>query len=138
MTPKSHATEIKVRYAETDNMGIVYYANYLVWFEVGRTEYLLSQGLDYREVEKDGLFMAVVEAHCVYKAPARYGDIVVVDTWPSDVRHSSLKFNYKIYRKKDKVLLVNGYTTHVLIDKELKPRKIPEKIRGFLISSSPC
>ncbi|MDD5137810.1 MAG: thioesterase family protein, partial [Candidatus Omnitrophica bacterium] len=70
MAPKIQTTEIKVRYAETDNMGIVYYANYLVWFEVGRTEYLLAQGMDYRDVEKEGLFMAVVEAHCVYKAPA--------------------------------------------------------------------
>ena len=99
MAPKIHTTEIKVRYAETDNMGIVYYANYLVWFEVGRTEYLLSQGMDYRDVEKDGLFMAVVEAHCVYKAPARYGETVVVSTWPADVRNSSLTFAYKVTRK---------------------------------------
>lgn len=135
MSTKIHTTEIKVRYAETDNMGIVYYANYLVWFEVGRTEYFLTEGLDYRDVEREGLFMAVVEAHCIYKAPARYGDIVVIETWPSDVKYSSLKFNYKTYRKKDRVLLASGYTTHVLIDRTLKPRKIPEKISMLLTSS---
>ena len=132
MNPKIHTTEIKVRYAETDNMGIVYYANYLVWFEVGRTEFILSEGLDYADIEKEGLFMAVVEASCAYKAPARYGDTVTVHTWPSDIKHSSLKFNYKVMRKKDGVLLAQGSTTHVLIDKDVKPRKIPEKIRALL------
>ncbi|OIO36723.1 MAG: hypothetical protein AUJ74_01360 [Candidatus Omnitrophica bacterium CG1_02_44_16] len=132
MPVKVHTTEIKVRYAETDKMGIVYYANYLVWFEVGRTEYLLAQGLDYCDVEKEGLFMAVVESNCVYKSPARYADIVVVHTWPSDVRSSSLKFNYKVLRKKDGLLLAEGYTTHVLIDKDVKPRKIPQNIKSLL------
>ena len=134
MVSRVHATELKVRYAETDKMGIVYYAHYLVWFEVGRTEYLLAQGLDYRDVEKEGLFMAVVESHCVYKAPGRYGDTILVQTWPCDVKNSSLKFNYKVLRKHDNVLLAEGTTTHVLIDKDIKPRKIPEKIRALLIS----
>lgn len=132
MQPKIHRTEIKVRYAETDKMGIVYYANYLVWFEVGRTEYLLEEGLDYRDVEKEGFFLAVVDARCSYKAPARYGDTIVVESWPTDVKLSSFKFNYKIIRKKDSLLLAEGSTTHVLIDKELKPRKIPEKIKALL------
>ncbi|MFA5039381.1 MAG: thioesterase family protein [Candidatus Omnitrophota bacterium] len=132
MNPKIHTTEIKVRYAETDKMGIVYYANYLVWFEVGRTEYLLSEGMDYRAVEKEGLFMAVVEAQCSYKAPARYGEVVVIHTWPCDLKNSSLKFQYKVLRKDDGKLLCDGYTAHVLIDKDLKPRKIPEKIRQLL------
>lgn len=132
MEPKMHTTEVKVRYAETDKMGIVYYANYLVWFEVARTEYLLEEGLDYRDVEAEGLFMAVVESHCIYKAPARYGEAVAIESWPSDVKNSSLKFNYRVLRKKDGVLLAEGYTTHVLIDKDVKPRKIPEKIRALL------
>ena len=134
MKPRIHTTEIKVRYAETDNMGIVYYANYLVWFEVGRTEYLLAQGLDYRDVEKDGLFMAVVESYCAYKVPARYGDIVIIEVQPSDVKHSSMKFNYKVTRKEDRLLLAQGYTTHVLIDKNMQPKKIPEKVRALFIS----
>ena len=132
MTPKVQTTELKVRYAETDQMGIVYYANYLVWFEVARTEYLLAQGLDYRDVEKEGLFMAVVESYCAYKAPARYGDTVLVQAYPRDVKNSSLKFEYKILRKDDNSLLAEGYTTHVLIDKNIKPRKIPEKIKDLL------
>lgn len=133
MNPKVHTTELKVRYAETDKMGIAYYANHLVWFEVGRTEYLLDEGLDYRDVEKEGLFMAVVEAHCVYKAPVRYGDTIVVHTWPTEVRNSSLKFQYKITRQGDDALLAEGSTAHVLIDKDLKPRKIPEKVRKLFI-----
>lgn len=133
MISRTHTTELKVRYAETDKMGIVYYANYLIWFEVGRTEYLLAQGLDYRDVEKEGLFMAVVESYCAYKAPGRYGDAILVQTWPCDVKNSSLKFNYKVLRKEDNALLAEGYTTHVLIDKDLKPRKILEKIRNLLI-----
>lgn len=133
MAPKTHATEAKVRYAETDNMGIVYYANYLVWFEVGRTEYLLAQGMDYRDVEKEGLFMAVVESHATYKAPARYGDVVVIETTPTEVKNSSLRFDYRVLRAADKKLLCQGYTTHVLIDKEMRPKKIPEKIRALLI-----
>ena len=132
MNPKIHTTELKVRYAETDNMGIVYYANYFVWFEVGRTEYLLSEGLDDRDVEKEGLFMAVVESHCVYKAPARYGDVVTIESWPTEVKYSSLKFNYKVLRKEDRLLLVQGYTTHVLIDKNMQPKKIPEKFKSLL------
>jgi acyl-CoA thioester hydrolase len=133
MAPKTHTTQQKVRYAETDNMGIVYYANYLVWFEVGRTEYLLAQGMDYRDVDKEGLFMAVVESHATYKAPARYGDIVVIETTPTEVKNSSLRFDYRVVRGSDKKLLCEGYTTHVLIDKEMRPKKIPEKIRALLV-----
>lgn len=132
MKEKAYTTEIKVRYAETDKMGIVYYANYLVWFEVARTECFAARGYDYLEVEKQGLFMAVVESHCRYKAPARYGDTILVETWPEDVKNSSLKFSYHIYRKSDHLLLCDGYTTHVLIDENIKPKKIPEKIREIL------
>lgn len=132
MKEKAYTTEIKVRYAETDKMGIVYYANYLVWFEVARTEYFSARGYDYLEVEKQGLFMAVVESYCRYKAPARYGDTILVETWPEDVKNSSLKFQYNVYRKKDHLLLCDGYTTHVLIDENIKPKKIPEKIREIL------
>ena len=130
---KSHTITTKVRYAETDNMGIVYYANYLVWFEMGRTEYLLAEGLDYRDVEKDGLFMAVAEAHCTYKAPARYGETLTVATWPEDVKNSSLRFCYRVTRQDDGKLLAEGCTTHVLIGKDMRPRKIPDKIRTLLI-----
>lgn len=132
MHPRIHTTELKVRYAETDNMGVVYYANYLVWFEVGRTEYLAAEGLDYRDVEKDGLFLAVVESHCVYKMPARYADDILVETYPADIKNSSLKFYYKVWRKSDRALLAEGWTAHVFIDKTMKPKKIPEKIRQIL------
>jgi len=129
---KTHTITTKVRYAETDNMGIVYYANYLIWFEMGRTEYLLAQGLDYRDVEKEGLFMAVAEAHCTYKAPARYGETLTITTWPEDVKNSSLKFCYHVTRNDDEKLLAQGCTTHVLIGKDMRPKKIPDKIRSLL------
>lgn len=132
MTPRIHTTELKVRYAETDNMGVVYYANYLVWFEVARTEYLLAEGLDYRDVEKEGLFLAVAAAHCDYKAPGRFGDALVVEAWPSDVKNSSLKFHYRVLRREDGLLLAEGWTCHVFTDKNMRPRKMPEKIRALL------
>jgi acyl-CoA thioester hydrolase len=132
MAAKTHRTSVKVRYAETDNMGIVYYANYLVWFEVGRTEYLLAQGIDYRDVEKEGLCMAVVAAHAVYKAPARYGETLWIETTPRDVRNSSLAFDYRVVRESDRRTLCTGFTTHVLVDRRMKPHKIPEKLREVL------
>lgn len=132
MKHKINTTEVKVRYAETDQMGIVYYANYLVWFEVARTEYLLSEGLDYRKLESEGYFMAVLDAYCKYKAPARYGENLVIETYPCEVKNSSLKFNYKIFRKHDMVLLTEGYTTHVLIGKDLRPRKMPDYLKNLL------
>ncbi len=132
MSAKTHRTSVKVRYAETDNMGIVYYANYLVWFEVGRTEYLLSEGMDYRDVEKEGLGMAVVAAHAEYKAPARYGETLFIETTPKDVKNSSLAFEYRVVRESDHKLLCVGSTTHVLVDRHMKPHKIPEKLRILL------
>lgn len=133
MASKIYSAKIKVRYAETDQMGVVYYANYLIWFEVARTEYLLSQGLDYRDVEREGFFMAVVEARCVYKAPARYGDEIVVEAQAVDVKNTSFKFQYKVMRGSDRFLLAEGTTAHVLVDKAMKPKKIPEKFRNLLI-----
>ena len=126
----SHICEakIRVRYAETDQMGMVYHANHFVWFEVGRVELLRQLGFSYREMEQDdGCCIAVVEARCRYKAPVRYDDEVVIRTRLKNVRESLVQFAYELIRESDGVLLAEGETTHVVTDVGMKKRPIPEK-----------
>ncbi len=124
-------TQVRVRYAETDQMGIVYYANYLVWFEIGRVELLRSLGLAYSDLERDhSLILPVVDAHCRYRSPARYDDEILIETSPSLLRGSVLKFAYKIYRapdqkKKERELLAEGETVHVVCDGQLQRMPLP-------------
>src|SRR5206468_9858851 len=117
-----------VRYAETDQMGVVYHANHFIWFEVGRVEFLRRLGLSYREMERsDRCFIAVVDARCRYKAPARYDDEVIVRTHLKNVRESLVHFGYELLRASDGLLLAEGETTHIITDSEMKVRTIPEK-----------
>ena len=136
----SAACEVKfrVRYAETDQMGVVYHANHFIWFEVGRVEFLRSIGFSYRDMEEsDGCFIAVVDARCRYKAPARYDDEVVVRTHLKNVRESLVHFGYELVRASDGLLLAEGETTHIVTDSEMKTRAIPEKyMRAFRESIS--
>jgi len=119
---------IRVRYAETDQMGVVYHANYFVWLEVGRVEFLRELGFSYREMEQnDGCCIAVVDARCRYKAPARYDDEVLVRTYMKNVRESLVHFGYELVRVSDGVLLAEGETTHIVVDQQMKVRTIPEK-----------
>ena len=121
-------TEVRVRYAETDQMGVVYHANHFVWFEVGRVEFLRQLGFSYKDMERqDGCHIAVVEARCRYKAPARYDDEVIVRTQLKNVRESLVHFGYELVRATDGLLLAEGETTHVVIDRELKKTAIPDK-----------
>lgn len=123
----------RVRYAETDQMGVVYYANYFVWFEIGRTDLCRQRGFAYRDMEKeDGLCIIVAEARCRYKAPARYDDEIEVRTRLSEVRRRVLTFTYEIRRKSDDELLAEGETIHVVVDMEGKPRALPDKYRELL------
>jgi len=122
----------RVRYAETDQMGIVYYANYLVWFEIGRVELLRSLGLAYSQMEKDHkLILPVVEASCRYRAPARYDDEILIETKPAMLRGSVLKFAYRILRNgtdgTEPQLLAEGETVHVVCDETLKKRPLPHE-----------
>ena len=127
---KEFSWEIRVIYADTDQMGVVYYANYFVWLEIARTEFLRSLGIDYRSIEKENkLALPVVEAHCKYKAPARYDEIIVIQTKVSLIKNSSLRFDYKLINKATGALLVEAYTTHVFIDDERKPVRMPDKIK---------
>jgi acyl-CoA thioester hydrolase len=123
-------TEIRVRYAETDQMGIVYYANYLVWFEIGRVELLRSLGLAYSQLEKDHqCILPVIEATCRYKSPARYDDRILIETWPSLLRNSVIKFAYRVLRRgregEEPMLLAEGETVHVVCDDQLNKKPLP-------------
>ncbi|MGC1871627.1 MAG: thioesterase family protein [Acidobacteriaceae bacterium] len=119
---------LRVRYAETDQMGVVYYSNFLVWFEIGRAELLRQLGFDYKTMEiEDDCFIPVVEASCRYKAPARYDDELIVTTQVTGVRGAILKFRYRVVRVSDQQLLAEGETTHVVTDRTLTKRVLPEK-----------
>jgi acyl-CoA thioester hydrolase len=128
--------EIRVRYAETDQMGIVYYANYFVWFELGRTELLRARGFTYRDVEEqDDCFIVVADARCTYRAPARYDDVITIRTRVTGVRSRVITFGYEILAE-DARLLARGESTHVITDRNGKPRALPEKYRRALAPTS--
>lgn len=121
-------TRVRVRYAETDQMGVVYHANYLVWFEVGRVELMRSLGFDYRTLEaEEGCLIAVVEATARYRLPARYDDELIVRARLKGVRSSMVQFGYEIVRAADGVSLCTGETTHVVVGRDLKKRALPER-----------
>ena len=131
-------TEVRVRYAETDQMGIVYYANYLVWFEIGRVELLRSLGLAYSQLETEHqCILPVVEASCRYRSPARYDDEIQIETSPALLRGSVIKFAYQIWRKaskegEERKLLCEGETVHVVCDDQLNKKPLPEKYAAAL------
>jgi acyl-CoA thioester hydrolase len=121
-------TRLRVRYAETDRMGVVYHANYFVWFEVGRVELLRQLGFSYRDMEEeDGCGIAVIDARCRYKAPARYDDEIIVRTHLEYVRESMVQFSYELVRADDRTVLAEGDTTHIVVDPEMKKVPLPEK-----------
>ena len=121
-------TPLRVRYAETDQMGVVYHANYFIWFEVGRVELLRQLGFSYRDMEeKDGCAIAVIDARCRYKAPARYDDEIVIRTRLRLLRESLVQFEYELFRTNDETLLAEGDTTHIVVDLKMKKTPLPEK-----------
>jgi acyl-CoA thioester hydrolase len=128
--PEFIETAVNVRYAETDQMGIVYYANYLVWFEVGRVAWCKAKGFHYSEMEsKDGRFMMVAEAACRYKAPAHFEDDIVVRTALARATDKVIRFQYEIRRKISWQLLATGETAHVITDLKFRPSRLPDHYR---------
>ena len=120
-------TRLRVRYAETDQMGVVYHSNHFIWFEVGRVELLRQLGFSYKDMEaQDDCFIAVVDARCRYKAPVHYDDEVVVRTYLKHVREKVIHFGYEL-RSADGRLLAEGETTHIVASAQMKPRRLPEK-----------
>jgi acyl-CoA thioester hydrolase len=121
-------TRLRVRYAETDQMGVVYHSNHLIWFEVGRVELMREMGFSYRDLERDeGRFIAVAEVKCRYRAPAYYDEEVIVRTRLRSVRDSVLIFSYELVRAGEGDLLAEGETVHVVTDSNMKTATLPEK-----------
>lgn len=117
----SNDAKIRVRYQETDQMGVVYHGNYYTWFEVGRVEFFRSIGYTYAQLEEEGIIMPVIESHCFYKIPAKYDDELLIHTKLQRLKGVRLEFYYEVIRKRDGVILAEGQTKHAFVDKNLKP-----------------
>jgi len=125
-------TLARVRYAETDQMGMVYYANYYIYFEIGRAEYIRALGFPYRDMERDDdSFMVVAESHCRYRRSARYDDLLRIRTRVAESRRRTIRFAYEIVNDATREVLATGETVHVVCSKEGRPKTLPEKYRKF-------
>jgi acyl-CoA thioester hydrolase len=122
-------TRVRVRYAETDRMGVVYYANYFVWFEVGRTDWLRQTGWTYREMERDGISLPVIEARCEYRQPARYDDEIEIATNGTLVTPVRVRFDYALSRAGDDTAVAAGHTVHAAVDPDGRPCRLPDRVR---------
>ena len=128
--PDFHETTLRVRYAETDQMGVVYYANYLIYFEIGRVEYMRERGVAYKEMEiQDDSFIVVAESHCRHLRPARYDDLLRIRTRVAEARRRTIRFAYEIVNSATGDLLATGLTMHVVCDSKGRPKALPEKYR---------
>lgn len=128
----SSTSQIRVRYAETDQMGVVYHANYFVWFEVGRCDLLRTLGLSYRDVEKDGISLPVISASCEYQHPIRYDDHITVVTRGTIISPVRLEFEYNIIGRDDHKLLAVGRTAHAAVNSSGHPRRLPNQLLTLL------
>lgn len=127
MTPVTE-TRLRVRYAETDQMGVVYYANHFVWMEVGRVDWCKACGFNYRDMERDdGIYLAVAEANCRYRSPARFDDEVIVKTWMEEANTRIVIFQYEMRVVEGDRLLATGMTRHVFVDREMRRARMPGK-----------
>lgn len=144
MTVAAHApaaarrtTALRVRYAETDQMRVVYHANYFVWFEVARTDWLRSSGRTYRMLEHDGVVLPVIEAHCKYLKPARYDDDIELHTTGVRLSAVRVRFDYVVVRPSDTVALATGHTIHAAVDREGRPCRLPGDVADLFRSTVP-
>ena len=129
MSASQSISHVRVRYAETDRMGVVYYANYFVWFEVGRTDLLRQSGWSYRDMEVDGYALPVIDAQCAYLESARYDDDLEVRTVGTMVSPVRVQFTYEIVRASDGARLATGATIHAALDRRGRPCRLPERVR---------
>jgi len=131
-----HDVSLRVRYAETDKMGVVYHANFFVWMEVGRVELIRSIGFDYKQMEaKDDCHLPVVDARCRYKSPAYYDEQLVVRTEILNLRDSLIRFGYKVFRQNNMQLLAEGDTTHLVVNAKMEKKTLPGKYRTALANA---
>jgi acyl-CoA thioester hydrolase len=126
-------TRVRVRYAETDRMGVVYYANYLVWFEVGRTDWLRETGWTYREMERDGVSLPVIEAQCEYRQPARYDEEIEIATKGTLVTPVRVRFDYELTRAGGDGAIAAGHTVHAAVDTGGRPCRLPSRVQELFI-----
>ena len=131
-----HTTQLRVRYAETDQMGVVYHANYVVWMEVGRVEAMRAAGLNYAEMEREGIRVAVIGIELQYKAAARYDDLVDITARVVEVQSRMMRIEYDIHRAADGQLLAQGATRHLFVNTDLKPIRCPEKYYAVFTGAS--
>lgn len=138
-TKEYHDAAVRVRYAETDQMGVVYHANYLIWFEIGRVELMRALGFEYKLMEtEDDCYIVVVEASCRYLHPARYDELLRVRTRISQAGNRMVKYSYQLLRDSDDYLLASGATTHVICGKDGRPKQLPHKYRDKFRSLVPA
>lgn len=121
-------TIIRTRYAETDQMGVIYHANYFTWFEIGRTEFFRQLNMDYKDLEAENILLPVIDVGCKYIHSAKYDDEIIIQTRLTSLKGVRLEFRYEIIRKSDNVLLAEGYTKHAFVNKELKPVNFKKKM----------
>ncbi|MBV9268810.1 MAG: acyl-CoA thioesterase [Acidobacteriaceae bacterium] len=134
--PPRHETRLRVRYAETDQMGVVYYANYYVWMELGRVELVRSLGMIYKDLEEhEGLFLAVIESSCRYLRPARYDQEIIVETEVANTTHRIVEFTYRIRSVNPEQVLAEGATKHMWLDRAWRPAKLPDRYLDVLQST---
>lgn len=132
--PKGHETRFRVRYAETDQMGVVYHAHYLVWMEIGRVELVRSLGFNYKELEQtEGVYLSVIEANCRYLYPARYDQEIVVQTVMVRSNVRMVEFSYRILSADPERLLAEGLTKHIWLNREFRPTRLPEGYRQLVL-----
>jgi acyl-CoA thioester hydrolase len=129
--PLLRRARVRVRYAETDRMGVVYYANYFIWFEIGRTNWLRETGQSYRDMEADGIQLPVIEAHCDYRRPAHYDDDLEIRTRATLLTPVRIRFDYEIVRGADETLVV-GHTVHAALDSRGRPCRLPARVREMI------
>jgi len=127
---RAHEVQLRVRYAETDKMGVVYHANFFVWMEVGRVELIRSLGFEYRQMEvEDDCHLPVVDARCRYKSPAYYDEQIVIRTELRNIRGALIHFVYEVVRQSDGTILAEGETTHLVVNARMEKRTLPERYR---------
>ena len=136
--PEHHDFTVRVRYAETDQMGVVYHSNYLIWFEVGRVELMRSLGFNYKQMEiEDDTFIVVADVHCRYHQPALYDDLLTVRTRILEAKTRTLKFGYELFRQSDNKLLATGHTIHVACNRAGHVKHFPEKYKQAFLKIAP-
>jgi acyl-CoA thioester hydrolase len=136
MSPTITTVDLRVRYAETDQMGVVYHANYLIWCEIGRTDYIRAVGASYRDMEKHGLGLAVAEASLRYHAPARYDDLIRVATTLSEVRSRTMTFDYVVTNADSGVKLATARTVLIGLDRSGRTVSFPSDVRALLTAAA--